>query len=101
MPRCPLQLKCFNQACEKNVAWCLPNKLPPHRLAGGQLPPEVKTTMWFKNDRPKHMVQLVRDLGDKNQRLVLENRALQDQSKYHVTEVCSLQQREVSRVTTI
>ena len=41
-------------------------------------------------------MQLVRDLGGDN----LENRALQDQSKYHDTEVCSLQQREVSRVTT-
>ena len=42
-------------------------------------------------------MQLVRDLGSDN----LENRALQDQSKYHDTKVCSLQQREVSRVTTI
>ncbi len=56
-------IEVFYQACVKNTAWCLPNTLPPLRLAAGQLPPKENTSMRLINNCLSHMAQLVHDLG--------------------------------------
>ena len=97
----PPAVEAFYQACDKNVAWCLPNKLPPFRLAAGQLPPRVRKPMQLINDRLNHLAQQVRELGEENQRLLAKNRTLREQAENHDADVQALLHREVSRVKDI
>ena len=97
----PPTVEAFYQACDKNVAWCLPNKLPPFRLAAGQLPPRVRKPMHLINDRLNHLDQQVRKLGEENQWLLAENRTLREQAENHDADVQALLHREVSRVKDI
>ena len=97
----PPAAEAFYQACEKNEAWCLPNKLPPFRLAAGQLPPRVRKPMQLTNDHLNHLAQQVHELSEENKRLLAENRTLREQAVNHDADVQALLHREVSRVKDI